>query len=142
MDFSKGFPAQITLQGKNYSWTQKLDYENLQFRCRNCFETGHLAIKCQKLPEKNRNPKNQRKATWWVGALPEHQSIAPANDSSSEEDTEIVPQKSEQVSSIQEPQPPSPKEPKGNAQAGSDPIIMPGISQPELLGLKLGRFRR
>jgi hypothetical protein len=93
MDFSKGFPARITLQGINYSWTQKLDYEKLHFRCRSCFETRHLASNCQKLPEKNRNPKNQRKPTWWVGALPEHQSIEPANDTSSEEDTEIVPQK-------------------------------------------------
>jgi hypothetical protein len=40
MDFSKGFPAEIILQGKDYSRTQILDYENLSFRCRNCFETG------------------------------------------------------------------------------------------------------
>ena len=34
MDFSKGFPAEIILQGKDYSRTQKLDYENLSFRSR------------------------------------------------------------------------------------------------------------
>ena len=27
MDFNKGFPAEIILDGKGYSWTQKLDYE-------------------------------------------------------------------------------------------------------------------
>jgi hypothetical protein len=100
MGFNKGFPVWITLQGINYSWTQKLDYENLHFRCKSCLEIGHLASKCQKLPEKKRNSKNQRKPTWWVGALPEHQSIEPANDTSSEEDTEIVPQKMEQVTSV------------------------------------------
>jgi hypothetical protein len=131
MDFNKGFPARITLQGKNYSWTQKLDYENIHFRCRNCFETGHLANNCQKLPEKNRNPKSQRKPTWWAGALPEHQSIEPANDTPDEEDTEVVPQKTEQATSVQEQVPPSPKNPKGKAQAETDPTIMPGISQPE-----------
>ena len=124
MDFSKGFPARITLQGKNYSWTQKLDYENLHFRCRNCFETGHLANNCQKLPEKNRIPKSQRKPTWWTGALPEHQSIEPTNDTSHEEETEVVPQKTEQAPSVQE------QKSDGKALAETDSSKSPSNSQP------------
>ena len=80
---------------------------------------------------KTKNAKNQRKPTWWVGALPEHQSIEPTNDTSSEEDTDIVPQKTEQVTYVQEQEPPSPRKPKGKAQGKTDPTIMPGISQPE-----------
>ena len=48
MDFSKGFPAEVILQGKDYSRNQKLDYENLCFRCRKCFDTGHIARNCEK----------------------------------------------------------------------------------------------
>jgi hypothetical protein len=54
MDFSKGFPAEIILQGKDYSRTQKLDYENLSFRCSNCFKMGHLACNCGKPPGKKK----------------------------------------------------------------------------------------
>ena len=43
MDFTKGFPVEIILQGKDYSRNQKIDYENLSFRCRNYFTTGHIA---------------------------------------------------------------------------------------------------
>ena len=70
MDFTKGFPAEIILQGKDYSRTQKLDYENLSFRCRNCFETGHLARKCGKPPGKKRSSK----PTWWTGVPTEPRS--------------------------------------------------------------------
>jgi hypothetical protein len=70
MDFSKGFPAEIILQGKDYSRTQKLDYENLSFRCRNCFETGHLARNCGKPPGKKRSSK----PTWWMKASKEPRS--------------------------------------------------------------------
>jgi hypothetical protein len=56
MDFSKGFPAKVILTGKNYSWSQKLDYERVSLRCRSCFETGHLATHCPKGPKKNRKP--------------------------------------------------------------------------------------
>lgn len=92
MDFSEGFPAEIILQGKGYSWTQKLDYEQLHFKCRACFETGHLALKCKKFPNKHKEIKTQRKPTWWIGAIPKHQRIGkdldadeiPANEKRSE----------------------------------------------------------
>ena len=70
MDFSKGFPMEIILQGKDYSRTQILDYENLSFRCRNCFEMGHLACSCGKSTGKKRSSKSQR-PTWWTGAQSE-----------------------------------------------------------------------
>jgi hypothetical protein len=31
MDFNKGFPTEINLTGENFSWSQKLDYENVSF---------------------------------------------------------------------------------------------------------------
>jgi hypothetical protein len=55
MDFNKGFPAEIILLEKNYSWTQKIDFENLCFKCRVCFETGHIARNCEKSSEKRRS---------------------------------------------------------------------------------------
>jgi hypothetical protein len=74
MDFSKGFSTEIILIGENSSWSQKLDYENVSFRCRVCFETGHKATHFPKRPRQAK--KHQRKSTWWVGAKEEHQMIS------------------------------------------------------------------
>jgi hypothetical protein len=60
IDFTKGFPAKIILQGKDYSRNQKINYENLSFRCRNYFAMGHIAHNCEKLPGKKRSSKSQR----------------------------------------------------------------------------------
>jgi hypothetical protein len=89
MDFSKGFPAEIILQGKDYSRTQKLDYENLSFRCRNCFETGHLARHCGKPPGKKRSSK----PTWWTGVpmVPRPESKTPEEAEEAEVEDEIKP---------------------------------------------------
>jgi hypothetical protein len=73
MDFSKGFRAEIILTGESSSWSQKLDYENVSFHCRVCFETRHKATHCLKRPRQAK--KLQRKSTWWDGAKEEHQMI-------------------------------------------------------------------
>jgi hypothetical protein len=96
MDFSKGFPAEVILTGKNYSWSQKLDYERVSLHCRSCFEMGHLATHCPKGPKKNRKP---RKSTWWVGSNDDHQVISKP------------PQVSEKTS---KPDPPQPSSPESN----------------------------
>jgi hypothetical protein len=87
MDFTKGFPAEIILQGKDYSRNQKLDYENLSFRCRNCFATGHIARNCDKLPGKKRAPKSQR-PTWWTGAQSEPHAESKAHGKAKEAEAE------------------------------------------------------
>jgi len=53
-------------------WNQKLDYESVFFRCRSCFETGHLAKNCPKVSEKNSTRKNHHRSTWLEGAQKEH----------------------------------------------------------------------
>lgn len=73
MDFSKGFPTEIILGCKNYTWTQKLDYERISLRCRACFETGHIAAQCTKGNRKA--GKQHRKSTWWEGSNEDHQLI-------------------------------------------------------------------
>jgi hypothetical protein len=87
MDFTKGFPTEIILQGKDYSRNQKLDYENLSFRCRNCFETGHLVHNCGKPPRKKRSSKSQR-PTWWTGAPTEPHSESKAHGAAEEAEAE------------------------------------------------------
>jgi len=42
------------------------------FRCRTCFDTGHLAEHCPRGPKKSRK---QCKPTWWVGSHIDHQLI-------------------------------------------------------------------
>jgi hypothetical protein len=50
MDFNKGFPAEIILTSEISSWFQKLDYENVSFCCRVCFETRHKESHFTKIP--------------------------------------------------------------------------------------------
>jgi hypothetical protein len=54
MDRSKGFPTKFILTSKNYSWSQKLDYERVSLHCRSCFETGHLVTHFPKGSRKNK----------------------------------------------------------------------------------------
>jgi hypothetical protein len=92
MDFSKGFPAEIILQGKDYSRTQILDYENLSFRCRNFFKMGHLARSCGKSTGKKRSSKSQR-PTWWTEAPAKSRSESKAREAAAkvEAEAEIKP---------------------------------------------------
>jgi hypothetical protein len=90
MDFNKGFPAEIILLGENFSWTQKIDFENLCFRCRVCFETGHIARNCEKSSGKRRSSRSQR-PTWWTGAQPEKQAEAKIPPSETEGESVSIP---------------------------------------------------
>jgi hypothetical protein len=69
----KDSQQEVILTGKNYSWSQKLDYERVSLRCRSCFEMGHLATHCPKGSRKNRKI---QKSTWWVGSNDDHQVIS------------------------------------------------------------------
>jgi len=90
MDFNKGFLAEIILLGKNYSWTQKIDFENLCLRCRVCFETWHIARNCENSSGKRRSSRSQR-PTWWTGAQPEKQSEANIPPSKAEGESVSIP---------------------------------------------------
>ena len=68
MDLNTGFPAEIHLTSKDYVWNQKLDYESVLFKCRSCFEIGHLAKNCPKASQKYSAKKSHHKSTWWEGA--------------------------------------------------------------------------
>jgi len=56
-------------------WNQKLDYEIALFRCRSCFETGHLAKNCPKASQKNSARKDHHRSTSWEGAQKEHYTV-------------------------------------------------------------------
>lgn len=119
MNFSKGFPSEVILTGKNYSWSQKLDYERIFLRCRSCFETRHLASHCPKEPKMNRKP---RKSTWWVGSNDDHQVISKP------------PQSSEKMSHPDLPPLPTPSQ-KSTKEVSSPQIFEEGprlISSPQL----------
>ena len=109
MDFHNGFPAEINLLGKGYSWTQKIDYENLCFRCRVCFETGHIARNCEKSSGKRRLPRSQR-PTWWKEAPPEKQAEGKTPAPDPEEEAESAPKELAQgTDPVETPPPTSPK---------------------------------
>lgn len=76
MDLNAGLPTELNIVNQDYSWVQTLDYDDVSFRCRSCFDIGHLAKSCPKTPQTYRNCK----ATWWKGARPEHYIVS--NDES------------------------------------------------------------
>ena len=76
MDLSEGLPVELKIVNQDYSWTQALDYENISFRCRSCYNIGHLAKACPKMSQSYKHCK----ATWWMGACPEHYTVT--NDES------------------------------------------------------------
>ena len=41
MDFCKEFPVEINFIGPNYLLVQNLDYKNVSFHCRTCYEIEH-----------------------------------------------------------------------------------------------------
>ncbi|KAH9318671.1 hypothetical protein KI387_020440, partial [Taxus chinensis] len=77
LDTSKCLPAEINLQIGARLWVQRIDYERLAFRCRRCFQTGHVTDGCE-------HSKRKTKTAWWRDSLPEHLTIDsdPAKESS------------------------------------------------------------
>ena len=51
VDLEAGLPEAINLTVGNWSHIQKLDYEQLPFKCRGCHEYGHFLRNCPKTPE-------------------------------------------------------------------------------------------
>lgn len=72
MDLNEGLPTKLKIVNQDYSWTQALDYKNISFRCRSCYNIGHL----EKAFLKTSQPFRHRKATWWTGARPEHYIVS------------------------------------------------------------------
>jgi len=66
------------LMAPNYVWFQKLDYGNISFRCRECYETPHVIKNCPKNPQ-NKEKKPQR-PKWWEGAQGYHHMIFKEED--------------------------------------------------------------
>ena len=60
VDLEAGLPEAIKLTVGSWSHFQKLDYEQLPFKCRGCHEYGHFIRNCPKKPENQ-----QDKAEGW-----------------------------------------------------------------------------
>lgn len=66
IDVSKGLLAEIEIESSLGSWVHPLDFEGILFRCRKCFQTGHVVARCET------DKKKKRSASWWKGASSEH----------------------------------------------------------------------
>jgi len=87
IDLSKGLPDRIHLQYEKFKWLQILDYENTAFRCRYCYDTGHLQDTC---PLAKRHPKkkkgmNTRGKTWQPEYAPQYSEDSEVEESEPEE---------------------------------------------------------
>jgi hypothetical protein len=58
VDLEVGLPEAIKINVGSWSHIQKLDYEQLSFKCRGCHEYGHFARNC---PKKVRKIRAKRK---------------------------------------------------------------------------------
>ena len=72
MDFTKGFPTEVHLTSKYYTWLKNLDYENVLFLCQACFRTSHLA---KHFPKVSLHLRRSHKSFWWEGSKLEHYII-------------------------------------------------------------------
>jgi hypothetical protein len=72
MDLNEGLLVELKIVNQDYSWTQALDYENVSFRCRSCYNIGHLAKEYPKTSQ----PYRHHKAMWWTGVCPEHYTVS------------------------------------------------------------------
>lgn len=46
LDTKEGLEEKITLQWKNFTWVQILDYKGIPFYCRRCHKVGHVFKEC------------------------------------------------------------------------------------------------
>lgn len=65
IDMSKGLPDQINLKIGDFHWTKTLDYENTDFRCRHCHQTGHLQSSCPSMPAQKKKANHKPKSKSW-----------------------------------------------------------------------------
>lgn len=72
MDFSKGFPTEVHLTCKDYTWVKNLDYENVLFLRQACFSASHLAKHFSKV---SLHLHRSHKSFWWEGSKPKHYII-------------------------------------------------------------------
>ena len=49
MDFEKGLPEAVNLFMDGWEHMQKVDYEQLPFKCNKCHEYGHFVKHCPKV---------------------------------------------------------------------------------------------
>jgi hypothetical protein len=54
VDLEVGLPEAIKIKVGSWSHIQKLDYEQLSFKCRGCHEYGHFARNCPKISEEDK----------------------------------------------------------------------------------------
>ena len=71
-DFGKGFPTEVHLTSKDYTWVKKLDYENVLFLRQACFRTSHLA---KHFPKVSLHLRRSHNSFWWEGSKPERYII-------------------------------------------------------------------
>lgn len=62
---TKDFPKNDSLKSTKGCWLQPLDYEGIPFKCRRCFQTGHIIAHYAKCI-------SDEMATWWKEVSPHH----------------------------------------------------------------------
>ena len=61
VDLEAGLPEAVKLSVGSWTHYQKLDYEHLPFKCRNCQEHGHFQRHCPKLTEEKEDAEGWQK---------------------------------------------------------------------------------
>ena len=72
IDLSKGIPNRLQLKHESFNWNQRLDYENIAFRCRFYHLMGHLQESCplSKTFTKKKKGQTTNRKNWKTDYVP------------------------------------------------------------------------
>ena len=76
VDLEVGLPEAIKIKVGSWSHSQKLDYEQLLFKCRGCHEYGHFARNCPKKSEEEKEKEEVWKQAKRSKANPKTSTLA------------------------------------------------------------------
>jgi len=106
VDLEAGLPEAVKLTVGTWSFYQKLDYEHLPFKCRNCQEHGHFRRNCPKKQDTENNSEGWQKV--------KRGKTAPKGRERNPEEDQVQPPQPQQKPTLEQPSTHSPRSASAN----------------------------
>ena len=136
VDLEAGLPEAIKIKVGSWTHYQKLDYEHLPFKCRNCQEHGHFQRYCPKLAVEREDVEGWQKVT----------KGKPTNIPRSQEKTAQAPPKEGRPKTANQEKPNAAQNPEKIPESEAiqapqdpfDPALQSGVASPSKYHISLG----